>query len=197
MPIILASGSATRNAMLTAAGVAFDVVLPRVDEAALHDALRDDGASPRDMADHLAEAKAAKVSARHPEALVIGADQTLEIDGTVLTKPEGRAATAAQLARLAGHHHDLHSAAVACMDGRPIWRHVATARLHMRSLSDEAIRRHVDATWPDAQGCLGGYRLEGPGARLFTRIEGCHFTVLGLPLLPLLSWLIERGTLAP
>lgn len=191
--LVLASTSATRRAMLAAAGVSHDAVAAGVDEEAAKAALGHlDG---RALADALAELKAIKVSARRPGDLVLGCDQTLELeDGTLLDKPGD--ALGEQLRRLSGKTHRLHSAVVAAENGQPVWRHVERAKLTMRPLSDAFIDDYVAREGEAVAGCVGGYRIEGLGAQLFSRIEGSHFTILGLPLLPLLDWLRVRGILA-
>jgi len=192
-PLVLASTSETRAELLRDAGLAFEPVAPRVDEPSLQAALVAEGLSPRDIADALAEAKAAKVSARRPEALVVGCDQTAELDGALLTKPATREEAAAQIAGLAGTSHRLHAAAVIYEDARPVWRQIETVRLHARPLSPGYVEAYLERHWPDVSGSVGAYRIEGEGARFFTRVEGSHFAVLGLPLLPLLTYLATRG----
>lgn len=197
MKLVLASGSASRRAMLDAAGVPYEAVRPMVDEDAAKASLRADGLAPRDLADALAELKALRVSGQLPGALVLGSDSLVALpDGSVLDKPVDRADAAAHLARMSGTTHDLISAAVIAEDGRPVWRHVDRARIHVRPLSPAFIERYLDAEWPAIAGCVGCYRVEGPGTQLFSRIEGSHFTVLGLPLLPVLDYLRVRGVLA-
>ena len=194
MTLILASGSASRRAMLTAAGVAFEQRSPGVDEEAAKAALAELGG--RDLADALAELKAVKVSARSPGALVLGSDSVVELaDGALLDKPTSREVAADHLARMSGSHHDLYSAAVIAEDGRPVWRTVDRARLHVRALSPRFIEAYLDAEWPAIAGCVGCFRIEGPGVQLFSRIEGSHFTVLGLPLLPVLDYLRLRAAM--
>ena len=192
MPLILASQSASRRAMLTAAGVVFDAQSPGVDEHAAKASLA--ALSPRDLADALAELKARKVSARRPDALVLGSDSLVALaDGTLLDKPESREQAAEHLARMSGGTHHLWSAAVVAEDGRPVWRHVESAKLRIRTLSYSFITDYLDSEWPAVGGCVGVFRIEGLGVQLFDRIEGSHFTVLGMPLLPVLGYLRTRG----
>ncbi len=194
MTLILASASPTRLRLLRDAGVAVNSEAARLDEDAIRAALTAEGANPRDIADTLAEMKARKVSARHPGAFVIGADQVLQIDGEALGKPGNAAETRAQILKLRGRQHRLHSAVVLCRDGTAEWRTVGDARLTMRALSEAWIDSYL-ARNPDLTGTVGGYLLEGEGLRLFSAVEGDYFTILGLPLHPLLLYLEERGLL--
>ncbi len=192
--LILASQSASRRAMLEAAGVPFTAQPALVDEDAAKAALG--GIAPRDLADALAELKALKVSQREPQALALGSDSLAVLeDGTILSKPRDRAEAAKHLAMMSGKRHDLVSAAVIAEGGRAVWRHVDKARMFMRPLSDAFIDTYLDAEWPAISGCVGCYRIEGPGVQLFSRVEGSQFTVLGMPLLPLLGYLRERQVL--
>ncbi|EZP49197.1 Maf family protein [Sphingomonas sp. RIT328] len=189
--ILLASQSASRRAMLTAAGVPFDATAAGVDEDAAKASLAD--ARPRDLADALAEMKAVKVSLRAPGRLVLGSDSVVALaDGSLLDKPESRDQAAEHLARMSGARHDLWSAAVIAENGRPVWRHVEAARMHVRPLSPAFIDQYLDQEWPAIAGCVGCYRIEGLGAQLFHKIEGSQFTVLGLPLLNVLDYLRVR-----
>ena len=197
MTFVLASTSASRAALLRAAGVAFEVVAPMVDEAEVKLSLIAEGASPRVIADALAELKACQVSRRRPGALVLGSDQTLELaDGSMLDKPEGRAGAEVHLRALMGSEHKLHCAAVVALDGRAVWRVVDTARLTMRALSDAFIADYLDREGDAVFGSVGAYRLEGLGAQLLTRVSGDYFSILGLPLLPVLDYLRVRGEVA-
>lgn len=181
--------------MLTAAGVPFAALAAQVDEDAAKAALGRE--RPRDLADALAELKAVKISAREPDALVLGSDSLAVLDdGTILDKPRDRDDAHAHLLRMSGRRHDLVSAAVIAEGGRPVWRHVEAARIHVRALSDPFIAAYLDAEWPAIAGCVGCYRVEGPGVQLFDRIDGSHFTVLGMPLLPVLGYLRQRGVIA-
>jgi len=194
--LVLASQSASRRAMLDAAGVPHEAVAAQVDEATAKDSLIAAGTSPRDLADALAELKALKVSRLVPQALVLGGDSVVALDdGTLLDKPVSREDAAEHLRRMSGRHHDLYSAAVIAEDTRPVWRHVDRARMHVRTLSEAFIQNYLDVEWPAIGGCVGCYRMEGPGVQLFSRVEGSHFTILGMPMLPLLDYLRTRGVL--
>lgn len=194
--IILASQSTSRKAMLEAAGVSFTAEAAGVDEESVKAAMIAEGTDGRRLADALAEMKAVKISRRHPTTLVLGCDSTVAAeDGMLIDKAETREESRAQLQSLRGTTHRLTSAAVVALGGEPIWRHVDTAKLTMRAFSDAFLDSYLDAEWPVIGGCVGGYRLEGLGAQLFSRIDGDHFTILGLPLLPLLDWLRIRGEL--
>lgn len=191
--LLLASASETRLAMLRAAGLTVDALPARVDEDEVRRGLEAEGASSRDVADTLAELKAAKISARRPEALVLGADQVLDLGGKIYAKPESPEQARQQLQELRGRTHMLLSAAVLYQGGQPQWRHVGVARLTMRNVSDSYLDDYLARNWETIRHSVGGYRLEEEGVRLFSAISGDHFTILGLPLLPLLSNLSERG----
>lgn len=196
MRLVLASGSASRRAMLEAAGVPFSAMSPGVDEDAAKAGLRATGVAPRDFADALAELKALRVSQREPDALVLGSDSLMVLaDGTILDKPTSREEAEMHLRAMSGGRHALVSAAVIAESGRPVWRHVDRAMLHVRALSDAFLEQYLDAEWPAIAGCAGCFRIEGLGAQLFARIEGSQFTVLGMPLLPVLDYLRVRGVL--
>ncbi len=193
--IILASGSEIRATLLRNAGVAFDIARPAVDEVSIRAALQAEGADARDVADCLAEAKARKVARMNLQALVIGADQVLAHNGGILSKPETPDHAIEQLSALSGSTHHLLSAAVIYAEGGPVWRHVGQVRLKMRDLSQPYIADYVARNWDSIRHSVGGYKLEEEGVRLFSRIEGDYFTVLGLPLLEVLSYLTIRGTI--
>ena len=194
--IVLASQSSSRRALLQAAQVPFEALSPGVDEEAAKEALRADGLDARALADALAELKALRVSRRVAGALVLGCDQTLSLsDGTMIDKAVDRADAARILKLLSGKVHHLHSAAVIVMNGEPIWRHIERVRMTVRPLSDAFITSYLDSEWDQCRWCVGCYRIEGPGAQLFSRIEGSQFAIQGLPLLPLLDFLRIRGVL--
>ncbi|WP_288938892.1 Maf family nucleotide pyrophosphatase [Roseovarius pacificus] len=193
--IILASGSDIRATLLRNAGVVFDVVPARVDEEALRDAMLAEDAGARDIADALAEMKAQKISAKHPEALVIGCDQVLNLQGQLLTKPDSPEMARTQLLAMRGKRHELLSAAVICENGKAIWRHVGVVRLLMRQFSDAYLDDYIARNWDSIRHSVGAYKLEEEGVRLFSQVQGDYFTVLGLPLLELLSYLTLRGDL--
>lgn len=197
MPLILASQSPTRRAMLAAAGLAFTAVSPPVDEEAAKDSFRAAGASPRDLADGLAELKAIAAARRaDPGSYVIGADQVLSFEGEAFDKAKSLAEAGARLRTMRGKPHELITAAVLVHAGSVIWRHVETPRLTMRNLSDEAIDTYVAHHGEAALGSVGCYQLEAAGVQLMSRVEGDWFSILGLPLLPLLDVLRRHG-LAP
>lgn len=195
MSLVLASASASRRRMLEAAGLTFEIDPPRTDEEAAKASLRAAGLKPRDQADALAELKALSVSRRRP-GFVIGADQMLAIEGDVLDKPKDMEEARAHLRRMRGKTHELLTAAVVAREGAIIWRHVDTPRLLMREFSDDFVEDYLTSAGPAVLASVGAYQLEGLGAQLFARVEGDFFSVLGLPLLPLLAFLREHGIVA-
>lgn len=194
-PLVLASGSATRAALLRAAGLAFETAAPGVDEAAIKESARADGLDPAECALLLAELKARRISERQPAALVIGADQILVCGERWFDKPADRAAARGQLRALAGQRHTLVTAVLCLRGGVRVWQHVATPRLVMRPLTDVAIDAYVEAAGEAVTRSVGAYQVEGLGIRLFSAIEGEHAAILGLPLLPLLGFLRQHGVL--
>jgi septum formation protein len=196
MSIVLASTSATRLQILRAAGLTVEAIAPRVDEEAAKAALLGEGASPRDIADALAEMKALKVSDKRPGDLVMGCDQVLECDGAIFSKPDTEDQARTQLRQLRGTSHRLLSAIVAYEASEPVWRHVAEARMTMHPVSDAYIDDYVERNWESVRHSVGCYKIEEEGVRLFSAIAGDHFTILGLPLLPLLAWMGTRGMIA-
>ena len=193
--IVLASGSAIRGQMLSNAGIAFEAIVPRVDEEMIKIALQAEKATPRDIADALAETKARKIGGKHPDKLVIGCDQVLDFDGQILSKPQTPEEAKEQLKVLRGKRHSLLSAVVVYHELEPLWRHVGQVRLYMRDISDSYLNEYVDRNWPSLQSSVGGYKLEEEGVRLFSRIEGDYFTILGLPLIETINYLTASGDL--
>ncbi len=193
-PIVLASASASRRAMLEAAGVAFEAVPARIDERALEAEMS--GAEAAEIAQALAAAKAAAVSAEKPGRWVLGSDSLVEVAGRRFDKPRSREEAAEHLAFFSGRAMTLHSAAALARDGRIDWVEGDFARLAVRDLSADFIGDYLDFEWPAVSGCVGVFRIEGPGVQLFERVSGDHFTILGLPLFPVLAALRERCVIA-
>jgi septum formation protein len=196
MTLILASTSPTRLAMLRAAGLDVTTISPRVDEASIRDALVAEGASPRDIADTLAEMKARKVAEKHPDRFVLGCDQVLALGRDTFAKPETPDDARVQLRQLRGQSHKLLSAIVAYENAKPVWRHISEASLTMHQISDAYLDDYVTRNWDSIRHSVGCYRIEQEGVRLFSAVSGDHFTILGLPLLPLLAWLGTKGMIA-
>lgn len=195
MEVILASTSATRQSMLRSAGVMATAVASDIDEAPIKQSFRDAGQSAAAAAMALAREKALAVSARHPDQLVIGADQILDCEGRWFDKPADASAAAEHLRKLSGRVHQLETAIVCAAGGECIWAHSEAPRLKMRTLSDAFIAAHVRSEGDQILYSVGAYRLEGPGIQLFERIDGDFFAILGLPLLQLLSFLRQFGVL--
>lgn len=193
MTLVLASGSKIRAELLKNAGLSIDVDPADVDERAVEAPLLEADFPPDDIASVLAEAKANDVSARRNGDLVIGADQILAFEGERRTKPDDMEAARRQLLAFSGKTHELLSAVVISKDGEAIWRHVSTARLTMRELSPAFIGHYLANSGDVVLSSVGAYQLEGPGVQLFEKIEGDYFTILGLPLLPLLAQLRVLG----
>ena len=196
MTIVLASASKVRRKLLEAAGLDIRVDPAAVDEAAVKDSYAGEGAGPGDIAEALAELKAMRISPRHPGLITLGADQILDCEGQRFDKPEGIEGARAQLKALSGRRHRLISSVVALRDGQRLWHHTGEAQLTMRKFSDGFLESYLAAAGPAVLESVGAYQLEGRGAQLFTRIEGDYFTILGLPLLPLLDFLRLQGELA-
>ena len=194
LDIILASGSASRRALLSGAGINAENVKPLVDEDSAKAAFRADGMSVRDQAMQLAEMKAVKVSSSR-NGLVIGGDQMLSLEGKAFDKPADMDSARGHLEAMSGKTHILETALVVAENGQPVWRHLARPRLTMRPLSDEFITQYLAEAGEQILATVGAYQLEGLGSQLFTKIEGDYFSILGLPLLPLLDYFRERGVL--
>lgn len=193
-PIILASGSPFRRAILANAGLDFTVEKPQIDERAVETAIAGE-ATPEDVAAILAEAKAQEVSERHPRALVIGSDQTLALGDEIFHKPGQMEAARRHLLKLSGKTHSLNSAVVIAEGGQTVWRHVGVAHLTMRQLDPAFIGRYLARVGNKALQSVGAYQIEGEGIQLFEKIDGDHFTIVGLPLLPLLGALRDLGAI--
>ena len=194
VPLVLASGSVVRRQLLEAAGIPVEVRPASLDERAVEASAPSD--NPSAVAALLARAKALRVASDVPGRLVVGADQTLALGTRRFDKPADRAAERAQLQALAGRTHELHAAVAVARNEGVLFEHVAVARLTMRALSDPVLDRYLDAAGAKVTASVGGYQLETLGVHLFERIEGDHFTILGLPLLPLLAYLRAEGSLA-
>ncbi|RFC68484.1 MULTISPECIES: Maf-like protein [Mesorhizobium] len=193
--LILASGSQYRKALLENAGIDMEAVPAHVDERAVEATLEGSGLTPDDVAVVLAEAKADEVSGRKRGALVLGCDQTLSLGEDVLHKPADMEAARRQLLRMSGKTHSLNSALVLMRDGEALWRHVSVANLTMRDLSPTFIGRYLAAVGDKALTSVGAYQIEGRGIQLFEKIDGDYFTIVGLPLLPLLAELRRMGAI--
>jgi septum formation protein len=194
-PVVLASASPARAALLRAAGIPILVDAAAIDESEVKVSLQAARAEPAAIAEALAELKAQRVSRRHAGNLVIGADQVLDCEGVLFDKPADLAAARSQLLALRGRRHQLVSAAVLVRDGQRLWHHVARADLTMREFSTDFLDRYLRSAGGAALSSVGAYQLEGAGAQLFASIDGDYFTILGLPLLPLLGILREHGVL--
>ena len=192
-PLVLASQSRARRMLLRNAGIAFEAVPADVDERAVQE--KSGLLKPGEIAALLAQEKARFVSAKMPDRYVVGADQTLALGQSLLSKPTGRVQAAEQLRALAGNTHELHSAVAVTQGGKVLFSDVSVARMTMRQLSGEEIRTYLDTAGEAVTTSVGAYQLEGLGVHLFERIEGDHFTILGLPLLPLLAFLRAHGLL--
>jgi septum formation protein len=194
-PLLLASKSAARRGLLAAAGVLFETADAAIDERAVEAPLRAAGAGGSEIALHLARAKALAVAATHPDRLVVGADQTLSLAAQVFAKPVDRAAAAAQLIALSGRTHELHSAFCVARGDKVLFEAAPVARLKVRPLSSDFIEAYMALAGNAALSSVGAYQIEGLGVHLFEKVEGDHSTILGLPLLPLLAFLREEGSL--
>lgn len=193
-PLILASQSASRRAMLEAAGVAHEAIPAGIDERSVEAELTPAGAA--EVAEALSVAKAAAVAARHPDRLILGSDSLVVVEGRRFDKPGSRDEAGDHLRFFSGRVMELHSAAALVRGGGCEWSHASLARLHVRELSEAFIAAYLEAEWPAIGYTVGCFRIEGPGVQLFAQIEGDQFTILGMPLIPLLVALRESGELA-
>ena len=193
--IILASASRFRTALLDNAGIAVEAVPAEIDERAVEEAVDRTGVTPADIAQILAEAKATEVSERYPDAWVVGSDQVLSLDGELLHKAADMGEARRRLLKLSGHTHVLDTGVVLARAGKAVWRHVSTARMTMRPLTPEFVGRYLSQAGSGVLASVGAYQIEGPGIQLFERIEGDHFTIVGLPMLPLLEALRAHGAI--
>ena len=193
-PLILASQSSARKMLLANAGLEFKTITADIDERGIQAASR--LSNPREIGLLLAREKAKAVSANHPESYVIGADQTLALGDRLFNKPAGRAQALAQLRDLAGNSHELNSAMAVAHNGKIVFEDVSVARMTMRQMTEAELSAYLDAAGDAVTTSVGGYQLEGLGIHLFERIEGDHFTILGLPLLPLLAFLRRERLVA-
>jgi septum formation protein len=195
--LVLASASSARRRLLEAAGLAFEVLPADVDEAGIKQRAGAAHAAPQAIAEMLAKAKAEAVGVRRPDCVVIGADQVLALEGVIFDKPQDLEAAREHLARLRGKVHMLHTAAALAVDGKSVWSGVEQARLAMRPFTDAFLAGYVAGAGPGICRSVGAYEIEGRGIQLFERIDGDHFSIIGLPLLPLLGELRRRGVLEP
>jgi len=191
--LVLASQSETRISMLRQSGLEIECIEPLVDESAVKASLLRDGLNGRDVCDALSELKSIKVSQKKPDHLVLGSDQVLEIDGQILSKPKDKQGLISTLRLLSGKTHRLYSGAVISVSGASIWRHISYADLTMHELSDEFILDYVSQHYEDVSTCVGGYKIEAEGIRLFQAVKGDYFTILGMPIIEILTYLTQRG----
>ena len=191
--LILASSSQVRQELLSKANISFVSIKPNIDEAEVKSSLLMENYSARDIADALAELKASKISLKHPNSLVLGCDQVLEFQGALLEKPASKSLAVEQLLKLSGKQHIAFSAAVIFENSQPIWRFVGKTDLFCKNNSEKYIRDYVDRNWDNIKHSVGGYKIEEEGCRLFTKISGDYFSILGMPLLEIVNFLGIKG----
>ena len=193
--LILASSSEVRKELLEKSNISFVSVKPNIDEDAVKSTLLVENYSPRDIADALAELKASKISLKTPDSLVLGCDQILEFKGSLLEKPPSKDLAVQQLVKISGKKHIVYSAAVIFENCKPIWRFVGKADLLLKSNSEEYISDYVSRNWDSIKHSVGGYKIEEEGCRLFSKINGDYFSILGMPLLEIINFLCIRGVI--
>ncbi len=195
VPIILASASDIRSQLLRNADIEHEVIPASIDEQMIKASLASEGTNPRDIAEALAEQKAKKISLKYPNAFVIGSDQVLDFHGQACSKSLSPECLVEFLVKISGKDHRLYSAAVIYQDARPIWRHIGKVTLAMRELSQDYIKEYVSSEWENVKHCVGGYKIEDMGLRLFNKIDGDYFVVLGLPMFEIIRFFDVNGAL--
>ena len=193
--LILASSSEVRKALLKKSNISFTSVKANIDEEAVKSSLLSESCSPRDIADALAELKASKISLKNPNSLVLGCDQILEFEGFILEKPPSKNLAIQQLMKISGKKHCAYSAAVVFESSKPVWRFVGKADLFLKNNSEEYISDYVNRNWDSIKHCVGGYKIEEEGCRLFSKLNGDYFSILGMPLLEIINFLCIRGVI--
>ena len=193
--LILASSSEVRKALLEKSNISFTSIKANIDEDAVKSSLSSENYSPRDIADALAELKASKISLKNQNSLVLGCDQILEFEGNILEKPPSKNSAIQQLMKISGKKHCAYSAAVIFESSQPIWRYVGKADLFLKNNSEEYISDYVNRNWESIKNSVGGYKIEEEGCRLFSKINGDYFSILGMPLLEIINFLCIRGVI--
>ena len=193
--LILASSSEVRKALLEKSNISFTSIKANIDEDAVKSSLLSENYSPRDIADALAELKASKISLKNQNSLVLGCDQILEFEGNILEKPPSKNSAIQQLMKISGKKHCAYSAAVIFESSQPIWRYVGKADLFLKNNSEEYISDYVNRNWESIKNSVGGYKIEEEGCRLFSKINGDYFSILGMPLLEIINYLCIRGVI--
>ncbi len=193
--LILASSSEVRKALLEKSNISFTSIKANIDEDAVKSSLLSENYSPRDIADALAELKASKISLKKQNSLVLGCDQILEFEGSILEKPPSKNSAIQQLMKISGKKHCAYSAAVIFESSQPIWRYVGKADLFVKNNSEEYISDYVNRNWESIKNSVGGYKIEEEGCRLFSKINGDYFSILGMPLLEIINFLCIRGVI--
>lgn len=191
--LILASSSLARATLLRNAGILFETYPPKIDEQLIKKSMVSEGLSARDMADQLAEMKASKVASKFANSFILGSDQIIEFQGQLVSKPSDKKDLFLNLKAFQNKTHHLYTAAVIYFEARPIFRHISKADVSFRALTDETLATYIDKFWDCIQYCVGGYRIEAEGIQLIRKINGDHFSVMGLPLLEVVNFLSLRG----